>query len=138
MARETQIVERDGVSYEVEPVRYKTQCVGLAATRLLDDKEMVEQYTLAAICELARRQKKQDAKNSVRAKFNRDKVSATAVINAIGTGQITTEMQAKAVELMNKSAGAMNFTEACSRFLGIGEDALKDADPTHIHWDCAG
>ena len=137
MAKETQIIEKDGVSYELEQVRYKSQVVGLAPTMLLDDDSMVKQYGLADICELARRQIKQDAKNQVRAKYNKDKVSATTVINAIGSGDITPEQQAQAVKDMT-AGKAKNFTEACARFLGIGEDALKDVKPTHVHWDCVG
>ena len=135
--KEPLVEVHDGVEYELEPVKYKSKCVGLAPTRVFDDDEsMLEHYGLSVLCSLAGRQLKQDAKNTVRAKYNKDKVSATTVINAIGAGTITPEMQQKAVELM-KAGKHKTFTDACAAFLGIGEDALKNADPSHIHWDCA-
>lgn len=136
---------RDGVEYELEAVHYKGKCVGLAPTKKFiadgvewDDvlEKLIEAYHSADVAMSFTRQLKQDVKNIVRAKFNKDKVSATTVINAIGSGAITAEMQTKAVEEM-RSGKYKTFTDACAAYLGIGEDALKNADAEHIHWDCA-
>jgi len=135
--KEPLVEVRDGIEYELEAVHYKSKCVGLAPTRSFDDDEsMLEHYGLADLCSLATRQLKQDVKNAVRAKYNKDKVSATTVINAIGAGTITPEMQQQAVVEM-QAGKYKTFTDACAAYLGIGEDALKNADPSHVHWDCA-
>jgi hypothetical protein len=88
------------------------------------------------IIELARRQLKQDAKNAVRAKYNKDKVTASMALNAIASGELSPDD----IETANKAladGSAKSFTDACAKLLGIGEDALKNADASHIHWDCA-
>lgn len=136
-------VERDGVKYSCTSVRHKGKNVGFAPSRipqgeLFDDQLewLTNEYGSEAIVKCFDRQIKQDAMNAVRGKFNKDKVSATTVINAIGDGRITAEMQQKAVKEM-KAGIHKTFTDACATYLGIGEDALKNADAAHIHWDCA-
>ena len=138
---------REGVEYELTAVKHgkPAKCVGLAPTKqspanvvspddILD--WMLTEYGAEAIVKCFDRQNKQDVKNIVRGKYNKDKVSAATVINAIGDGRITAEMQQKAVKEV--AAGKhKTFTDACATYLGIGEDALKNADPKHIHWNCA-
>ena len=132
--------------YELEPVHHgkPKKCVGLAPTKqapadvhspddILD--WMLNEYGAEAIVKCFDRQLKQDVKNNVRAKFNKDKVTATMANNAINDGRITPDQIVEATEIMK--SGKMNFTEAITTFLGVGEDALKNADATHIHWDCA-
>ena len=138
------VTERNGIQYKCSCVRYKSKNVGLAPVRILkgenaDDKleDAIEVYGSAHVVKQLERANTTDSMNQVRAKFNKDKVSATTVINAIGSGLITAEQQIEAVADMN-SGKAKNFTDACARFLGIGEDALKDVEPTHVHWDCVG
>ena len=128
----------DGVEYELEPTHYKSKCVGFAPTRSFDsDEEMLEHYGLSDLCAAAGRQKKQDAKNAVRGKYNKDKVSATTIINAQKTGEMTTEMFIAAKKDYDANKYDHNWTKCCSVQLGIGDDALDKADATHKHWDCA-
>lgn len=134
--KEPLVEVRDGIEYELEAVHYKSKCVGLAPTRCFDDDEsMLEHYGLSDLCSLAKRQLKQDGKNAVRAKYNKDKVSASAVLKAIGAGELSPED----IELatVDMKAGKGTFTDLCAARLGVGEDALKNADPSHVHWDCA-
>ena len=141
---DAETVEKDGAVYECTSVRHKGKNVGFAPTKIpqgesFDDQLewLTDEKGSKCIVKCFVRQLKQDAMNAVRAKYNKDKVSATTVINAIGSGDITAEMQKKAVEEM--TAGKYKtFTDACAAYLGIGEDALKNADSKHIHWDCAG
>ena len=135
--KETRVEEHEGVEYELEPTKYKSRCVGLAPTRSFKtDEEMLEHYGLPALCALAGRQLKQDAKNAVRGKFNKDKVSASAVVKAIGSGVLTSE-DVEMAALDVREGRYKTFTDACAARMGIGEDALENANPEHIHWDCA-
>ncbi len=142
-AAEGKDVERNGVKYSCQAVRHKGKNVGFAPAKTAQGKSSDDQlewltnkYGSKDIVACFTRQLKQDVMNAVRAKYSKDKVSATTVINAIGNGTITVEMQQKAVEEM--AAGKYKtFTDACAAYLGIGEGALKNADPKHIHWDCA-
>lgn len=138
----TKTVEKDGVQYVCNPVRHKSKNVGFAPTKMpqgdnYDDQLewLTNEYGSDAIVKCFVRQNKQDAMNAVRAKYNKDKVSASAVLKAIGTGALTPEDIAAATEEMTAGKGA--FTDLCAARLGIGEDALKNADPKHVHWDCA-
>lgn len=142
-ANDAKIVKKDGIEYRCTSVRHKGRNVGFAPTKKpvgdsYDDELewLTNDYGSESIVKCFVRQNAQDAMNMVRAKYNKDKVSATAVINAIGAGLITAEMQTKAVEGM-KAGKYKTFTDACATYLGIGEDALKNADSEHIHWDCA-
>ena len=143
--KEPLVEVRDGKEYELFPVHHKGKCVGLAPVRSYTDIDAAEAEAETPEARKAfrewlftcgMRQAAQDAMNAVRAKYNKDKVSATTVINAIGAGIITPEMQQQAVEEMN-AGKYKTFTDACAAYLGIGEDALKNADSSHIHWDCA-
>ena len=140
--KEIRVEEREGLKYELEAVHCKSKCVGLAPTQTFDGvaddvlEKLLEVYGSDRIVACFTRQIKQDAKNLVRAKFNKDKVSATTVINAIGAGLITPEQQQQAVVEMN-AGKYKTFTDACAAYLGVGEDALKNIDSEHIHWDCA-
>jgi hypothetical protein len=136
-------VKKDGIEYSCVPVRHKFKVVGFAPTKVpqgetYDDQleYLTNEYGSESIVKCFVRQNKQDAMNDVRAKYNKDKVSATTVINAIGSGAITPEMQQKAADEV-KSGKYKTFTDACAAYIGVGEDALKNADPEHIHWDCA-
>ena len=143
--KEIRVEEHGEYRYELEPVHYKSKCVGLAATKTAPDDHvspddhmdwLLNEYGVEAVVNCFSRQLKQDVKNAVRGKYNKDKVSATTMINAIGAGLITPEQQQQAVLEMN-AGKYKTFTDACAAYLGIGEDALKNADPEHIHWDCA-
>ena len=128
----------DGVEYELEPVHYKTKCVGLAPTQAYDGLEaMLEKMDDNAVFALAIRQLKQDVKNAVRAKYNKDNVSATTIINAQASGELTIEMMQAAKKDYDAGKYEHNWTRCCAAQLGLGDDALAKANPSHIHWDCA-
>jgi hypothetical protein len=130
-------VSPSGVECAVEETRFKGRCVGLAPTRnFTTDEEMLEHYKLSGLCALATRQLKQDAKNAVRAKYQRDQVSATTIINAQASGEMTPEMIAAAKADYDAGKYEHNWTRCCAVQLGLGDDALAKADPRHIHWDC--
>ena len=139
MARELQIVKRDEVDYWVKPVHTNKTCVGLSPVKVRKDlDEILADFSSEAITEFVNRQLITDAENAVRGKYNRDKVNATTVINLIGTGALTPEMQ----DIANKDwqsdapGHSKDFTAACAKLLGLGKDALKNANPKQIHWDC--
>jgi len=142
---------REGVEYELSATKTgkPSKCVGLAPTKIpqgetFDDKLewLTNEYGSEAIVKCFARQNVQDAMNNVRAKYNKDKVTASAVIKAVNDGLVSPEEYAAAwadVKRENNPTGKFeNLTTAiCTLYLGTGEDALKNADPAHIHWDCA-
>ena len=135
---------REGVEYDLSPVEHKKVGVGFAPTKTVqgdtdDDKLewLTTEYGSAPIVKCFVRQNKSDAMNNVRGKYNKDKVSATTIINAQKTGEMTTEMFIAAKKDYDANKYDHNWTKCCSVQLGIGDDALDKADATHKHWDCA-
>lgn len=141
---ETRIEEHNGKKYVLEAVEYQKKGVGLAPTLAIEGESaddqldfLLQTYGSALIVSKFERQNKQDAKNAVRGKFNKDKVSATTIINAQASGELTIEMMASAKKDYDAGKYDHNWTKCCAAQLGLGEDALAHADSTHIHWDCA-
>lgn len=120
--KEVQIVERDGVRYVIEPVRWSGKIVGFAPT--LEEPNFDEEKLKS----LAIRQYKQDSKNVVRGKYSKEKVTASAALKAIANREIDTEEIMKVSEQKN-----LTFTDAAGVLMGIGKDAK--IDPEKIHWD---
>ena len=145
MATKEPLVEVHGEhEYELEPVHYKGKCVGLAPTKMIIGKSsddalewLTNEYGSEAIVGCFTRQLKQDVKNTVRAKYNKDKVTASAVIKACNSGQVSPEEYAEAWKQTQAGKYKDLTTAICTLYLGTGEDALKNADPSHKHWDCA-
>ena len=141
--KEIRVEEREGVEYELSPVEHAKKGVGLAPTKIPqgdteDDKLewLTNEYGAGAIVACFGRQLKQDSMNAVRGKYNKDKVTASTINRAIGDGTMTTEMIEQANKDFKDGKGK-NWTTCAAAIIGFGEDALKNADPEHIHWDCA-
>ena len=138
MAKVIETIEKDGVLYWVQKVHTQGKTVGFAPTKVRKDlDELLADMEPEVICELACRQLREDSKNAVRPKYNKDKVKPADVLAAIGDGRLTAEMQIKANEMWQEANSAYkNFTEACGKLLGLGAGAIEDVDETQVHWDC--
>jgi len=137
---------RDGIEYDLYPVHHgkPKKCVGLAPVKRYKDMDELEASADSPKAKKAirewlftcgMRQAAQDVMNTVRGKYNKDKVTASTVQNAMNSGELTPDQIKQATDEM--VAGKGNFTECAAAILGLGQDALKNADPSHIHWDCA-
>ena len=125
--------QRDGVSYVCEPVECDGKQVGYAPTidwgevtdTTLD--EIVAVFGAKQVATDAIRQQKQDAKNHVRAKYQKGVLSAKAILDAVMSGRITTTDIAKVQADQN-----CTMERAGSILLGVGTGT---PDPEQIHWD---
>ena len=117
------------VAYTFSPVRHGGNQVGYSPRRSFDtDEEMLEYFGLPILCSLADRQKDQDGKNAVRAKFTKDKVKASSVVNALAAGEISVEQINEVVRVKG-----LSFTDAAASLMGIGKEAK--VEPNKVHWD---
>jgi hypothetical protein len=127
---EYELIERDGVKYEIADVQSGKKVVGRAPTRSYDTpQDMLDDIGPEVMFSLAIRQIRQDHANAVRAKFNKDKVSASTVTKEIGTDA---KKLIKVSEFM-KAHPDVDFTEAACATLGLGPSAKPDEN--RIHWD---
>ena len=125
--------QRDGVNYVCEPVECNDKQVGYAPTidwgevtdATLD--EMVAIFGAKQVATDAIRQQKQDAKNHVRAKYQKGVLSAKIILEAIVSGRITTTDIAKVQAEQN-----CTMEKAGSILLGVGTGT---PDSEQIHWD---
>ena len=138
MAKVIDTIEKDGVNYWIQKVRTLGKVVGFAPTKIRSTLEgLKEDFSDQEIVELACRQLREDSKNAVRPKYNKDKIKASSVIAAWQDGTLTAEMQAEANKLWQEpNASCKDFTEACGKLLGLGAGAIEDVDETQVHWDC--
>lgn len=134
MATETRTIERDGVCYELTAVKTDSKVVGLAPTVRFDTlSEMLDVFDEATVLALAVRQYRTDAQNKVRARLNKDKVSASDIVAEIVSGRFTSEMQEEANRMWQQPGGPKDFTAAAAKLLGLGRQATPAADT--IHWE---
>ena len=125
------IVEKDGQSFRCEEVRHEGQVVGLAPTldftgsfsEILE--EMVQVFDDEQVVKWALRQMREEAKNKVRAKCNRDKVPDSVLLKASYNGEVDMK---EIVKLPEKDR-----RKAIIKQLGLGKEAKPDA--TEVHWD---
>ena len=117
------------VEYLCSPVRHGGAQVGYAPRRkMVDLDEMLGVLSPEKIYSLADRQLDQDMKNAVRAKFTKDKVKASSVVNALASGEISVEQINEIVRVKG-----LTFTDAAASLMGVGKDAK--VEPYKIHWD---
>ena len=131
-------LERDGVVYLATEVRTDKKCVGLAPRikfKLDGDSyaDALEKMTVELgeeqLFKLADAQLNTSTQNRVRAKYNKDKFSASQTVAAIASGEITTDDIMSTQKQRNVS-----FTEAAGILMGVGKNAVVDSE--HVHWDC--
>ena len=144
--KEPLVEVRDGKEYELFPVHHKGKCIGLAPVRSYTDIDAAEAEAETPEARKAfrewlftcgMRQAAQDVMNAVRAKYNKDKVTASTVIKACNNGDVSPEQYQESWDAVGAGTYKDLTTAICTMWLSLGEDAFKKADPTHIHWDCA-
>jgi len=128
------VVQKDGVDYRVEEVRHEGVCVGLAPTLQFDGsppsalQAMIDVFSDETVLRLALRQMREEAKNKVRSKFLKEKVSDSVVLKAIVNG----EVDLKAVDKMAQTE-SISKRKAVVKMLGLGKESKPDAKK--VHWD---
>jgi len=125
---ELQIVENDGIKYELHVVKSGGRQVGLAPVKLT--KDLDEDLTILTpdqVHDYATRQRREDAKNVLRAKLN-GKVSPKAILEAFTVPALFAEAD-KAYK-----AGRAGDMGAAMRL--VLEAQTDSPNPETIHWDC--
>lgn len=126
---ESRTETKDGINYELAKVMHDGKQVGFAPTRVFEtDEEMLEHLGIEILCSLAIRQYRQDAKNAVRAKFNKGKVTPAAAMKFMESNPDKVA-EISRVCVVEK----ISLVEACEKSMGVGENAKPDAEK--IHWD---
>jgi len=130
-------IERDGVTYWLDSVKTASKNVGFAPTKVRVDLDaLLADLLPEAICNLANRQLRTDAKNLVRPKFSKDKVTPKVIENAINAGTMTEEMLRAAMKDFTDGKYEHNWTNCCAAQLNLGKGALENVNEETIHWDC--
>jgi len=129
MKTEKKTIEKDGITYILEPVKSGGRTVGIAPIRKMEDlDEMLAVIEPEATFKLAYRQYTQDLMNRLRALVTSKEISYKMIVEAIAAEKLSTDQIS---ELMKKQPD-LSF-EAAARML------LKTvkSEPDEIHWELA-